>query len=57
MKRPTKNGFEQDAFGNWGKRFCCYLQRAGVRKEAKRNWNRRDRHTIHHELRGHQDES
>ena len=43
MRRPRKGGFEQDAFSKWGRLYLCYIQRAGVRKAAKQQANRRER--------------
>lgn len=43
MKRPRKGGFEQDAFSDWGRKYLAYLSRAGARKAAKQQANRRER--------------
>jgi hypothetical protein len=34
---------EWDAFSRWGRRYLCYIQRAGVRKSIKRASHRKDR--------------
>jgi hypothetical protein len=49
-KRARKNGNEQDAFGKWGRKYLCALQRAGVVKATKQIANRRDRRTTRQEL-------
>ena len=40
LKIRLKGGFEQDAFTGWRK-VLCYMQRAGVVKKAKRQYNKR----------------
>lgn len=41
--RPIQTGPEQDAFGTWGRKYLCYMQRAGVRKGIKRDYHRKER--------------
>lgn len=41
-RRQMKNGDEVDAYGR-GRRFYCYLQRAGVVKKIKRTTHKRER--------------
>lgn len=43
-KEPAKTWFEHDAIGRNSRCILCYLQRAGVRKSAKQQMNRRNRH-------------
>jgi len=43
MRRQRKGEAEQDAFSRWGRKYYCYLQRAGVRAKIKRQVNRRER--------------
>lgn len=46
MKRiKEKGGGEYDVFGT-GRRLYCYLQRAGVTKAIKKQYNRRFRRTV-----------
>lgn len=42
-RRARKTAFEQDAFSRFGRRYLAYLDRAGVRRAAKRQVNRRSR--------------
>lgn len=34
---------ERDAFSKWGRKYYCWLQRAGVRKSIKRKSHKKDR--------------
>ncbi|HEY1705560.1 MAG TPA: hypothetical protein VGG75_38230 [Trebonia sp.] len=42
-RRATVSPAEQDAFGSWGRRFMCYIQRAGTRSSIKNGAIRRER--------------
>lgn len=42
-RRQIVNGVETDAYSRWGRRYLCYIQRAGVRKSIKRSTHRRER--------------
>jgi hypothetical protein len=50
-KRATKTAAEADAFGKWGRKYLCYLGRAGVRSSIKRQARRRERHDAKEEIR------
>jgi len=42
-RRATITMAEQDAFGRWGRKYLCYIQRAGVRSGIKRGARVRER--------------
>jgi hypothetical protein len=50
-RRLPRNGWEQDAFGWWGRKFLCYIGRAGVRDSIKRGYRRRERHEAKRNIR------
>ena len=43
MKRRTVTFAEYDAVSKWGRKYLCYLQRAGVKAGLKRQIRRRER--------------
>lgn len=43
MSRRTVTGAEHDAVSRWGRKYLCFLQRAGVRSGIKRQMRRRER--------------
>lgn len=49
---PLKGGHEYDCFSWFGRRYLCYLGRAGVRKSIKRQYNRRVRRLSRLAIRG-----
>ena len=42
---------EEDAFSRWGRKYLCYLSRAGVIAEIKRDYRRRERNKAKQNLR------
>lgn len=50
-RRQRKSGAENDAYSRWGRKYLCYLQRAGARSSIKRMSRRRERHDARDALR------
>jgi len=50
-RRQRKTGAEWDAYSRWGRKYLCYLQRAGARSSIKRMSRRRERHEARHAIR------
>ena len=46
---PMKSGFWQDVFTPWRK-WLCYVARPGVRKKAKREYNKTIRRQVRRDL-------
>jgi hypothetical protein len=42
-RRLKRSGAEQDAMSRWGRRYLCYLSRAGVISSIKRGYRQRER--------------
>jgi hypothetical protein len=55
-KRETRPFAEQDAFGRWGRKYLCYIQRAGVRSGIKRGARVRERQEAKGRIRQGQDD-
>ncbi len=50
-RRMKRSGSEQDAMSKWGRKYLCYLSRAGVVSSIKRGYRQRERARARQELR------
>lgn len=50
-RRRSKTAAEHDAYSRFGRRYLCYLQRAGARSSIKRMSRRRERHEARRAIR------
>lgn len=46
-----RSGSEQDAMSRWGRKYLCYLSRAGVISDIKRGYRQKERARARQELR------
>lgn len=50
-RRLKRSGSEQDAMSRWGRKYLCYLSRAGVISSIKRKYRRRERQAARQDIR------
>lgn len=50
-RRLKRSGAEQDALSRWGRKYLCYLSRAGVISDIKRGYRRRERNKARQDIR------
>lgn len=50
-RRLKRSAGEEDALSRWGRKYLCYLSRAGTVADIKRGYRRRERNRARQDIR------